>query len=294
MNNEFKCNQNFRKAHQKTEKEQIREDLSSLLPSIEIGTQDRKESLQTLRRLTSMLEEYFQKTADLEAEVRKLRKKFDRSKLLHRKHLQLNVQFQRALGQQLHDSLAQHLYATRALVSTFLRKKNRGFEVQVDELEQLSNYLKIAENEARSLARGIIPVEFDGTPGLAAALQRLIDRICHLWENVDCQLEVDKTIAIADDFEALKLYYIAREAVNNALKHSQASRIVVRLRTGEQNETILEVTDNGVGISKEDLESGGGLGIEIMRHRAEIIDAQLEIKQREEGGTLVRCILPSY
>lgn len=292
MKNEFKCNKDLEKAKQRriSELDQIRESLNSLLPNTEVGRRDRK-ALQTLKSLMRMLEEQFKKTADLEAEVHRIRKKFDQSKLLHRKHLQLNVQFQRALGQQLHDSLAQHLYATRALVSTFLRKKDRGLEVQVDDLEQLSNYLKIAENEARNLARGIIPVELDGTAGLAAALQRLIDRICQLWENIDCELKVDQGMTIADDFEALKLYYIAREAVNNALKHAKASRIVVRLRTGEQNETILEVIDNGVGITKEDLEAGGGLGIEIMRHRAEIIGARLEITRRPEGGTVVRCIL---
>jgi len=292
MKNEPKGDKGPGKAKRKrtSELDHIRESLNSLLLSTEAGKRDRK-ALQTLKRMMSILEKHFQKAADLEAEVRELRKKSNQSKVLHRKHLQLNVQFQRALGQQLHDSLAQHLYATRALALTLIRKKRRGLEIQIGDLEQLSDYLKIAENEARNLARGMIPVELDGAAGLVSALQRLIDRICRLWENIDCELQAEEDVTISSDFAALKLYYIAREAVNNALKHAQAGRIAIRLRTGEQDETILEVVDDGVGISKEDLEAGGGLGIEIMRHRAELIDAQFEIERRPEGGTVVRCTL---
>ena len=93
---------------------------------------------------------------------------------------------------------------------------------------------------------------------------------------------------------ATHLYRIAQEAVNNALKHSQAKEIRISLRQND-DQIVLEVSDNGVGIeaagSRVDItRKDRGMGLRTMQYRAGMIAGTLQIQRRETGGTLVRCV----
>lgn len=66
------------------------------------------------------------------------------------------------------------------------------------------------------------------------------------------------------------LYYIAQEAVQNAVKHAQATRIIISL-TEEKSRIHLNVTDNGKGMPQHP--ASGGIGLQIMQYRANIIGA---------------------
>jgi two-component system, LuxR family, sensor kinase FixL len=86
---------------------------------------------------------------------------------------------------------------------------------------------------------------------------------------------------------AIHLYRIAQEALNNALKHAQARRVVVRL-TGRPGEIRVTVEDDGTGFDPEVVRTGG-MGLRIMRYRAKMIAGRLEVRGREGGGTVVSC-----
>lgn len=260
------------------------EEIRSLLESADVACAERERAVDALRRLTSALEELTNRVNGLQQEI-------DRRRLLQRKHLEENVRLQQFIGEQFQNSLAQHLVATRMSIWGLFRKVKKGASVTARDLEQLSDYLKVAEREAKSLVQGIIPLESGGIHGLIAALEQLVSRVCELWENITCRLEADELAKVKDDFVALKLYYIAREAVNNALRHAQASKIIIRLIAGKAGETILEIEDDGIGIDEKRLEQDHGLGLEIMQLRAELIKGQFEIANGSEGGTLIRCTL---
>lgn len=265
-------------------------DMERLLESVEIQSAIKKQ----IDEVTEASKGLVSLTVNLEKEHRKVREESERRKQLQKKLLEVGIEQQRSMGEQLHDSLVQQLYAMRTVARSFRQKVIGGTEIRAEEVEQLSSYLKAAENEARSLARGLVPIEMQGAHGLAAALEQLTHQVCGLWKDVDCWVESDTSAVLEDDFAAVKLYYIAREALNNALRHAEPSRIIVRLRSGRQGETVLEVEDDGIGIKETNLEKIQGLGLQLMQHRAELIGAQLEIKRRSEGGTVVRCILPGH
>ncbi|MGH8549117.1 MAG: sensor histidine kinase, partial [Methylococcales bacterium] len=92
------------------------------------------------------------------------------------------------------------------------------------------------------------------------------------------------------------LYRIAQEAVNNALRHSHGDEIRIAL-VRQQDQLILEVNDNGIGIdpavSGRLAVPGGthGIGLRAMQYRASLIDARLQIGPGAEGGTRVRCTI---
>jgi nitrate/nitrite-specific signal transduction histidine kinase len=91
---------------------------------------------------------------------------------------------------------------------------------------------------------------------------------------------------------AADLYRIAQEAIRNAARHSGAGEIRVALSSDERR-LALVVEDDGHGILPG-AETRGGMGLKIMRYRASIIGASLEIGAREHGGTIVRCVLRQH
>jgi signal transduction histidine kinase len=86
---------------------------------------------------------------------------------------------------------------------------------------------------------------------------------------------------------ATHLYYIAQEAVNNAVKHSRAGAITVSL-SGGPGVISVRVRDDGIGMP-EQADKTNGLGLRTMRYRADAIGAFLDIRNVPPRGTIVRC-----
>ena len=88
---------------------------------------------------------------------------------------------------------------------------------------------------------------------------------------------------------AYHLYYIAQEALNNALRHAEPSVISVSLSSNGAS-GILLIRDDGVGFDPDQVVDK--FGRYTMENRAKIIGGTLEIKSRKGDGTLVKCTFP--
>ena len=207
----------------------------------------------------------------------------DRARGLEGEILAISDREQRRLGQDLHDSLCQHLTAIAFMArSVALRLKNHRV-IEVEHLEKIAELINDGVTEARTIARGLHPVEME-PPGLVTALAKLVKQ--PHWP-VPCRLEADEEISVQDSTAALHLYRIAREAVINANKHARAREIMVRMRRSGRG-IELSVVDDGVGISANSL-AGSGMGFHIMEYRARSIGARLEIKKEKPHGTCLTC-----
>jgi signal transduction histidine kinase len=110
--------------------------------------------------------------------------------------------------------------------------------------------------------------------------------------RIQCELHADGDISMPDDTAAMHLDRIAQEAVNNAVKHANARRIVIRIGPDERHPelTCLTIEDDGVGISQTPEESAG-FGLQIMSYRSRMIGAQFDARRGPQGGTVVVCTL---
>ena len=88
--------------------------------------------------------------------------------------------------------------------------------------------------------------------------------------------------------QAIHVYRILQETLNNIVRHSKCSSASVRLILTSDH-LRLEVEDHGVGVAKG---ASGGLGLIAMRERADILQGKLEFSQPEEGGTRVTLDVP--
>lgn len=119
-----------------------------------------------------------------------------------------------------------------------------------------------------------------------SALEELAASVSTLF-GVSCMFRCDQPVLVRDNTVATHLYRIAQEAVDNAIKHGKAKQISIEL-SRETSTGILSVTDNGTGFP-EMADDNGGLGLRIMRHRAEMIQGSLEIRRGRSRGTVVLC-----
>ena len=94
---------------------------------------------------------------------------------------------------------------------------------------------------------------------------------------------------IHDTTTAGHLYRIAQEAVGNAIKHGKAKNILITLAVSEEC-TLLSVTDDGVGLPQQ-LPKQRGMGLRIMAHRSDMINALCSARGNVLGGTEITCEL---
>jgi len=207
----------------------------------------------------------------------------DRARGLEGEILAISDREQRRIGQDLHDSLCQHLTAIAYMArSVALRLKNHRV-IEVEHIERIAELINDGVTEARTIARGLHPVEVE-PPGLVTALATLVKQ--PHWP-VRCRLEADEEISVQDSTVALHLYRIAREALINANKHARAREIIVRMKRSTKG-IELSVIDDGVGIAA-DSPLGSGMGFHIMEYRARSMGARLEVKPLRPHGTRVTC-----
>jgi DNA-binding NarL/FixJ family response regulator len=187
------------------------------------------------------------------------------------------------IGQDLHDGLGQHL-AGIAFKSEILRLK---FEEKLpdaqDDIREIVKLVNQAINQTRDLARGLCPVDRHGG-GLEAALNDLASEV-HEGHDINCIVTIDSSIEIESDITSTHLYYISREAVNNAIKHSGAKNIMINLERAD-DALVLSIIDDGIGISR-DSEEGMGTGVGIMQYRTWLLGGSFSIGKNEGGGTVV-------
>ncbi len=152
--------------------------------------------------------------------------------------------------------------------------------------EQISQLLREAITHVRSLARGLVPVKGD-SDALQVSLVELADRTNALG-RLKCRFESPAPILITDSAAAGHFYRIAQEGVNNALKHSQAKELVIRL---SQAGGVLElrISDNGKGLPKNP--KNPGMGLQVMKHRASVIGAELTVDSKPGKGVTITCTL---
>ena len=147
--------------------------------------------------------------------------------------------------------------------------------------------LKQLLGQVRALSQGLIPVEV-GSDGLMAALEELTDRISE-QTSVSCTFHCPEAVVLEDVAIATKLYRIVQEAITNALTHGQARHITVSLES-DNSSLVLTVRNDGLNFP-ESASPSNGMGLRLMRHRANLINGNLTIEQADGGGTVVTCVL---
>jgi PAS domain S-box-containing protein len=211
-------------------------------------------------------------------------------KRLEREIIEISNREQQRIGNDLHDGLGQDLTGIALMlrgVAAQLRKEGSGARLEVEEVIGLVNN---AIESTRSLARGLSPVSGE-RGGLTAALQTLAARASERYGvHVDFNASLDEPVRLSET-SATHVYRIVQEALTNVIRHSRASDVTISLETAG-GELHLRIDDNGRGFEQVTPEAYGGLGLKIMRYRAQMLGGDLILESGTNGGASVRCSCP--
>jgi len=206
-------------------------------------------------------------------------------KLMEKQVAEISDREQRRIGQDLHDSLCQHMVSIGFAAELLRDKLARQDLIEATQAETIAEMINEGVSQARNLARGLYPVRLE-VDGLASALEELAAN-AQARNNIACHFACDEQVFIHDEVAGNNLYRIAQEAVNNAVKHGHGKNISIGLGAVE-DEVTLTIKDDGVGFP-DTLDSNSGMGLHIMNYRAKMIGAFLDIRRGAGGGTIVIC-----
>src|SRR5437868_3769156 len=209
---------------------------------------------------------------------------------LEKQIIEVSEYEQQRIGRDLHDGLCQFLAAI-GCVATSLKTdlKQRGLNTLEASASEIEKLLSESVKQARDLSHGLVPVQLDEA-GLPAALQELAVTTSRLLP-VKCNFESAGQTGAGENGKATHLYRIAQEAIHNATKHGKAHKIDIRL-SANASATSLSIADDGIGFP-ENGHAINGVGISIMRYRANIMDGEFTIEGGVDGGTIVSCTVPT-
>ena len=213
--------------------------------------------------------------------------------ITERKHLEAEIlkiseREQRRIGNDLHDGLCQELAGIELMCQVLQQKLEVKSKAEAKQTGEIAQHIREAITHTRKLARGLSPVELEKN-GFVSALHELAANT-QKPGGIECRLECRETVLIRDNAAATHLYRIAQEAVNNAIKHGKARRIMISL-TPSAGKIEMTITDNGNGMSHQPSKPAG-MGLHIMRYRAGAINATLEISSIPGKCTTVACVFP--
>ena len=218
-------------------------------------------------------------------EVESVARDVTERKRLEREILQISNREQRRIGHDLHDGVCQQLAAIAYLIDILADQLQERKLPEFSEAERIAGLVNETMSQTRSVARGLFPVRLE-EEGLVSALEEVVNNAARIF-RVHCQFACTEPEPRLETTAALHLYYIAQEAVLNAAKHGGATEISVTI-SRQQERFALTVADNGRGFETGESNSGG-MGIRIMRYRAQVIGATLDLKSRPGKGTQITC-----
>ena len=250
------------------------------LTGISLDITARKEAEALARQQRAELEQLRQqKTAFLEREVA------ERARL-EREVIESCAREQRRIAYELHDGVGQQL------VSIALSAKLLEEQLRPDrpiEAEKTSAIVRLANEAARQTRLTARTLEgADGVGDLKTALESLAMNISQNC-RVKSVVKANGTSSPISAPVSAQLYRIAQEAMRNALEHGAAREVLIQLSFGPED-MVLTVQDDGKGFDGK--ANGHGMGLRIMRYRAQCIGGSCEVHAGPAQGTIVHCRVP--
>ena len=253
-----------------------------------------KEKDGTVRSITVVSKEITEETrlhADLLKTNERLREEQARRVMLSRRLINLLEEDRRRIAGDLHDQVGQRLTSIKLNlehVHSEIRDQNGALCAKIDEaIGKTSRVLSDIKNISRALRPAILD-----SFGLVRSLSRLLKELeqkgirTHFFrKGVPERFDPEKELA---------LYRIAQEAIQNIMKHANASEIHVNLLK-EKGNICLSVEDNGIGFSPRivnQIDEKGPLGLLIMRERAFQLKGGLTVESAAGRGTHILAEIP--
>jgi two-component system sensor histidine kinase UhpB len=207
----------------------------------------------------------------------------------HRRLQQAQEEERKRIAREIHDELGQQLTMLRfGLVKLAQAEPQPPAELRT-QARALTQPVDTMIDTVRRIATALRPAILDDL-GLAAALEWLVTDF-RATTTIACEAALAPLPEGMDNTRSLTLFRILQEALTNVARHAQATRVTIRLQqTGDA--LVLEVQDNGRGLTEAQRTSPAAIGLFGMQERALLVGGDLTIQGRPNEGTTVTARIP--
>jgi signal transduction histidine kinase len=218
----------------------------------------------------------------------------DRAELVSAAETQARREERHRVAADLHDSVVQQVFAIKMRAEALRLGIERHGEPSPrmgEHVEALAMSARLALDDLRAL---ILELRPDGM-----VEKGLIGSVAARVEAVGARTGLRTTFRSDLEFVALPtgteddLYRIVQEALNNVVKHAQATSVTVAIavRGGGKGQLVIDIEDDGVGFHRP-LQTAGSLGMQSMRERAQRWGGSVVLRSRPAKGGHVRVTIP--
>lgn len=190
------------------------------------------------------------------------------------------------ISRELHDGLGQKLIAIKLQLESTSKQNQENTKATIDNVK--SDVLRIID-EVRQISNNLAP-NILLESGFDLALNNLCNTIAKAT-NTDIEFSACGDYTTTDSKIKYYIYRIAQEALNNAIKHAESTKIQLQL-FGNSDSIILIIEDNGKGFNENAISFKAGNGIFNMRERARLLNGAIHIESEPDSGTTIRLKIP--
>jgi two-component system sensor histidine kinase UhpB len=203
----------------------------------------------------------------------------------------------RSLARELHDELGQYVTAIKTFAVAIVNKTKEKSPAISSNAQVIVSAANQIYDGMHNIVRKLRPGALDNL-GLSETLKDAV----HYWQNLHPEMKIN--LSLEGDLDKLgetlniNIYRIVQEAINNALKHAQASIIDIKLavladiRNSEAANIMLTIKDNGVGMSIETVDHSRHFGLLGMRERVQGFHGAFSIISEPNQGTALYINIP--
>jgi signal transduction histidine kinase len=202
---------------------------------------------------------------------------------LSKENQQLAAQLERTrIAREIHDTLGHSLTSLKIQLELSKRLMDIDSVRALEALDQAEQMAARSLTDTRVALQSVRNADFD----LAVAVQQLVSEA----ESAG-KINIQSTVEAFDLPNAVsyQLYRVVQESITNTLKHAQASDIVICL-SSNNGQTVLEITDNGLGF--DGANTSDGFGMQGMKERIASINGNIQVHSQPQQGTKVKVIIP--
>jgi signal transduction histidine kinase len=205
-------------------------------------------------------------------------------------HLQANIERERAaIAREIHDDVGGALTALKFDLAWLSRHTHEPALQQ--RLASASETAAHAIEASQRIMHNLRPAILE--QGLVAALQWMAQRF-ERRTGVECSFRTSHEHLNLPPGVPLVAYRAVQEALTNVSKHAQATRVTIDL-SAARGVLSVEVSDNGRGLSSDDLAKPGSFGLRGLRERADTVGGWVDVSSGLGGATVILSIpVPSF
>jgi signal transduction histidine kinase len=205
-------------------------------------------------------------------------------------HLEMTREQERKeMAREIHDEIGHALTSLKLDINLLLKKRYLREEKLESRLADMQKHIEDTIRMLQRISAQLRPSILDHF-GIIAALEWQAKEF-QRQTSIRCKYQIPEEDIDINERKTVAIFRIFQEILTNVARHSSASRVDVFLTT-ENNILELKVSDNGIGIKREDLESPKSLGLIGMKERANLVEGKLTINSILNIGTTVLLTVP--